>query len=102
EKVIHALDKAKAEVVLDVTIMEVDHNTLQDLGIAPPGDTTLGFTPPRAAANSTSNDVSLKDLGNIGSSNFSLAVNDTVAKFLASHSSARLLQNPRIRTQDGI
>src|SRR6185503_18207404 len=59
ENVIHALDKAKAEVVIDVTVMEVDRNTLKDLGILPPTDTTIGFNSLRTGGG---NEVSLKDL----------------------------------------
>ncbi len=98
ENVIRALDKAKAEVVIDVTVMEVDRNTLKDLGILPPTDTTLGFNTLRAGGG---NEVSLKDLDRLGSGNFSVSVNDTIAKFLAQNSTARLLQNPRLRTTDG-
>jgi len=101
EKIIHALDKAKAEVVIDVVVMEVDRNTLRDLGIQPPTDTTLSFDPLRAAT-AGSNKVSLKDANNIGSGNFTVTVNDTVAKFLAQNNTARLLQNPRLRTTDGV
>jgi general secretion pathway protein D len=98
ERVIHALDKAKAEVVIDVVVMEVDRNTLRDLGIQPPTDTTLGFNSLRSG---NANEISLKDLDRVGSGNFSLTVNDTVARFLAQNNQARLLQNPRLRTTDG-
>ncbi len=100
ERVIHALDKAKAEVVIDVTVMEVDRNTLRDLGISPPGATVLGFDPKNGTTNS--NNVGIRDLNNLNSGNFSVSVDDTVAKFLAQTNSARLLQNPRLRTTDGV
>jgi general secretion pathway protein D len=100
ERVIKALDKAKSEVLIDVTIMEVDRSTVRDLGINLPTDTVVGFNPLRGPANS--NEVSFKDLDKMGSGNFSVTVNDSVAKFLAQHSNASLLQNPRIRTMDGV
>jgi general secretion pathway protein D len=102
ERIIRALDKAKAEVVIDAIIMEVDKNTLRDLGIQPPSSTVLGFTPPGAAANSTSDAVSVRDLNSINSGSFSITVPDSVARFLATRAEAGLIQNPRIRTTDGI
>jgi general secretion pathway protein D len=100
ERVIRALDKAKAEVIIDVTVMEVDRNAVKDLGITPPTDTVMRFSNPPNAANS--NTISLKDLDRVGSGNFAISVSDTVARFLATHTSARLLQNPRLRASDGI
>jgi len=98
ENVIRALDKAKAEVVIDVTVMEVDRNTLRDLGIQPPTDTTLGYDSLRGG---NTNTVSIKDVDRLGSGNFNLTVNDAVARFLAQNNKAKLLQNPRLRTTDG-
>ena len=48
EQLIRALDKAKAEVIVEATVMEVDRNVLRDLGILPPTETTLSFTPRQA------------------------------------------------------
>jgi general secretion pathway protein D len=98
ENVIRALDKAKAEVVIDVTVMEVDRNTLRDLGITPPTDSVMSFNSLRGA---NGNEISLKDANNVGSGNFSVSVNDTIARFLAQNNTAKLLQNPRLRTTDG-
>jgi general secretion pathway protein D len=104
EKLIHALDKAKAEVVVEATVMEVDRNVLRDLGIFPPTESTLGFIPPGQTPGQAngSNEVTIRDLGKLNSGNFSVTIPDAVAKFLETQGSARLLQNPRIRTTDGV
>jgi len=102
ENVIHALDKAKAEVIIDVTVMEVDRNLLRDLGIGPPSASTIGFNPPGATATTTTNDVTLRGLDKVNSGNFTVSVADSIANFLASHSNASLIQNPRLRTTDGV
>jgi general secretion pathway protein D len=104
ERLIHALDKAKAEVVVEATVMEVDRNVLRDLGIFPPTESTIGFTPPGQTPGQAngSNEVSIRDLSKINSGNFSITIPDSVAKFLETQGSARLLQNPRIRTTDGV
>jgi len=104
ERLIHALDKAKAEVVVEATVMEVDRNVLRDLGIFPPTESTIGFTPPGQTPGQAngSNEVSIRDLSKVNSGNFSVTIPDSVAKFLETQGSARLLQNPRIRTTDGV
>ena len=103
EKLIRALDKAKAEVVVEATVMEVDRNLLRDLGILPPGETRLSVLPPGVAPSPTaSNAVPIRDLNNLNAGSFSVTIPDAVAKFLATSGTAKLLQNPRIRTTDGV
>src|SRR5688572_24872565 len=103
ENVISSLDKAKAEVVVEAMVMEVDRNILRDLGILPPDSTVLSFTPPGVAPGpGGSNAVPIRDLNNVNSGNFSVTIPNTVAKFVATKGSARLLQNPQIRTTDGV
>jgi general secretion pathway protein D len=107
ERIVSALDKAKAEVIVEATVMEVDRNVLQDLGIFPPTDATngtpIGFNPPGVTPGpNASNAVSLRELGNINSGSFTVSISDAVAKFLATKGTARLLQNPRVRTTDGV
>jgi general secretion pathway protein D len=103
EKLIRALDKAKAEVVVEATVMEVDRNLLRDLGILPPGETRISVLPPGVTPSPTaSNAVPIRDLNNLNSGSFSVTIPDAVARFLATSGTAKLLQNPRIRTTDGV
>src|SRR6266487_1850293 len=44
EKIIQDLDKAKAEVIVDAALLEIDRNVARTLGILPPTGTTLGYT----------------------------------------------------------
>ena len=48
EQLVRALDKAKAEVVVEATVMEVDRNVLRDLGILPPDRDDPQLQPRRA------------------------------------------------------
>src|SRR5688572_446825 len=103
ENVISSLDKAKAEVVVEAMVMEVDRNILRDLGILPPDSTVLSFTPPGVAPGpGGSNSVPIRDLNNINSGNFSVSITNTVDQFVATKGSGRLLQNPQNRTTDGV
>src|SRR5262245_11371994 len=54
EKIIEDLDKAKPEVLVDATVLEVDRNLARTLGILPPQGTSLTFTGPNVNNGTTS------------------------------------------------
>jgi len=108
EKIIEDLDKAKAEVMVDATVLEVDRNMLRQLGILPPQGTTVSFnngtvttTTSGTTSTTTNNSVSLSNLGNISNGNFSMTIPPTIAAFLAQSSKTKLVQNPQLRATDG-
>jgi general secretion pathway protein D len=112
EKIIGDLDKSKAEVVVEATVLEVDRNKLQELGILPPSGTSLTYSAPGSTTTTSTtgttttttpanNSVRLRDIDAINSGSFSVSIPETVARFLASSNNARLIQNPRIRATDG-
>ena len=116
EKIIDDLDKAKPEVIVDATILEVDRNTLRQLGILPPQGTSLSYTggptvttttPAEGGTTTTTTTttnaktVTLRDIQAINSANFVYNIPDTVAQFLASNNATKLIQNPRVRATDG-
>ncbi len=105
EKIIEDIDKSKPEVVVEATVLEVDRNTLRDLGILPPAGTNFTFTAPGGAApaagQAANSSIGLRDLDAINSGDFTVNIPPTVASFLASSSNTRLVQNPRVRATDG-
>jgi general secretion pathway protein D len=106
EKIIEDLDKAKAEVLVDAMVLEVDRNMLRQLGILPPQSTTLSFiggdvTTTTNGTTTTSNQVTLRGLQNINSGSFALTIPPTTAIFLAQNSKTKLVQNPSVRASDG-
>jgi general secretion pathway protein D len=102
EKIIEDLDKAKPEVLVDATVLEVDRNMLRQLGILPPQGTQLTFTGgTTTGTGTTSSTTTLRDLQNINSDSFSINIPPTTAAFLATSSKTKLVQNPRVRASDG-
>jgi general secretion pathway protein D len=111
EKIIEDLDKAKPEVLVDATVLEVDRSMLRQLGILPPQQTTLSFIGGDVATttssgttttpNTTSNTVTLRGLQNINSGSFAITIPPTTAQFLAQSSKTKLIQNPSVRATDG-
>src|SRR5499427_9395596 len=102
EKIIEDLDKAKPEVLVDATVLEVDRSMLRQLGILPPQGTavtTLGGSAATGAA-TTGNAFPLNQLPST-TANYSLIIPPTTAQFLAQSGNTKLIQNPRIRATDG-
>jgi general secretion pathway protein D len=102
EKIIEDLDKAKPEVLVDATVLEVDRNTLRQLGILPPQGTavtTIGGSAATGAA-TTGNAFPLNQLPST-TANYSLIIPPTTAQFLATSGNTKLVQNPRVRATDG-
>jgi general secretion pathway protein D len=101
EKIIQDIDKAKPEVVVDVTVLEVDRSLVRDLGLLPPGGTNLTFRTPGTSGTTASNTITLNNPQAINTSNFTVNVPETLARFLATSNKTKLVQNPRIRATDG-
>jgi general secretion pathway protein D len=101
EKIIQDIDKAKPEVVVEVTVLEVDRSLLRQLGILPPPGTTLAYRTPGTSGTTATNTVPLNNLGVINTANFTFTIPDTVAQFLETDSKTKLVENPRVRATDG-
>jgi general secretion pathway protein D len=108
EKLINDLDRTKAEVVVDVAVLEVSRQKERDLGITLP--TSFGLTPQASNANSTSTSgssstttsgITLNTLANLNATNFAVSIGGGTVNALLSDSDTRILQNPRVRATDG-
>jgi len=113
EKIINDLDRTRAEVVVDVAVLEVSRQLERNLGITLP--TSFGLTPQYSNANVTTNStttttgsttsttsgITLNTLGNLNATNFAVSITGGQVNALLSDSDTRVLQNPRIRATDG-
>src|ERR1041385_75617 len=100
EKIISDLDKAKPEVLVEATVLEVDRNTLRQLGILPPQGTTVSAGALSGGTSTSGNSFPLNNLPST-SAQFTMTIPPATAQFLATSSNTRLLQNPRVRATDG-
>ena len=116
EKLINDLDRTRAEVVVDVAVLEVSRQLERNLGITLP--TSFGLTPSSSSTSSTTSTtgttgttgttaatttsgITLNTLGNLNATNFAVSVSGGTVNALLSDSDTRILQNPRIRATDG-
>jgi len=112
EKMIRDLDRGKAEILLDVAVVEADRSRLRDLGltqvaVSPLPSTAiaaLGFSPKSTVTADEQKipALPLNRLGKISTADFSIAVPGAVANALLSDSHTHVLQNPQVRVTDGL
>jgi len=119
EKIIHDLDRPKAEVLIDVMVLEVSKSTITNLGAALQGTNILSVTPGSAnsttastttgttttsgtTSTTTSNGtLSLSRIGKLSTNDFTLTLPGAIAQALLTDSRSHLLQNPQVRVTDG-
>ena len=98
EKLISDADKAKAEVVLDVAVMEVSRNRLNTLGTTVPTSTTV--TPVGIGSSGTSGSGPSVSVGSLNGNTFVIPIPSASFTMLMSDNNTKLLQRPQIRALD--
>lgn len=118
EKIVSDLDKSRAEVVVDVAILQVSREKITNLGFTPPlanGPIGIQLTPPGATTTTTTpttggttttpttstNNLTLNNFAHLNATNFSISIPQAQLNALLSDSNTKLLQNPEIRASDG-
>ncbi|OLC93247.1 MAG: hypothetical protein AUH86_17140 [Acidobacteria bacterium 13_1_40CM_4_58_4] len=120
EKLVGDLDKARAEVIVEVAVMQVSRDKARTLGINPPTSATVALqnnintttTTPTgtgtittpgttSTASGTANQINLNRLGNLNATDFTVTITPATATALFSDSTTKIIQNPQIRAVDG-
>jgi len=105
-KLINALDKAKAEVVVDVSIAEVNLDNMHQLGVSPSTSISATFAPPAStstagATAASAAVVALNMLKHLSTADYNINLPSATVTALLSTNDTRILQNPEIRAVDG-
>jgi len=121
EKLIQDMDKPKAEVVVEVVVMETSRKRTRDLAATVASGTTAGlstaiaFTPRNAitttsgssdststsTSSTTSTSIALSQVGKLSTNDFSITMPGALLKALMTDGSSRILQQPQVRAADG-
>jgi len=113
EKLLNDLDRTKAEVVVDVAILEVNKDKIRNLGITLPqsfgitpqanGSTTASTTAGTTGTQGTTSNgaFTLNTLANMNATNFAVTIGGGTLNALLSDTDTKVLQNPSIRASDG-
>src|SRR6266478_6585957 len=93
QKLVSDLDKPRAEVVIDIAVLQISRQQLRKLGTTVPTSTSIAFAAAPLAAGAVK-------LGSVNGGNFSIGVPGGSFEFLMSDSNTKVLQNPQIRVLD--
>jgi general secretion pathway protein D len=110
EQLVHGLDRSKAEIVMDVSVVEADRDRARDLGlypatVTPSGTITPGlqgglvFAPPSSSSSTTAS--AGINLNTFGIKDYALVVPSAVANAVLNDTRTHILQNPQVRSTDG-
>jgi len=113
QKLINDLDKARAEVVVDIAVLEVSKNWERTLGIAWPSSVGIALQPPNTSTTTTTTGTtgttgstssgtspSLYDLAHLKATDFAVNIGSATANLLLTDANTKILDNPRIRALD--
>jgi general secretion pathway protein D len=112
EKIIDDVDKPKAEVVVQFSVLQASLDHMRDLGINPGTSVTATFAPRASIATpttstststttSTATSVPLNMLQHLSSADYSLTLPSATANALLTDSRTQIIDDPEIRMVDG-
>jgi general secretion pathway protein D len=110
DKIIHDIDKAKPEVIIQVEILQASTDHMKNLGIVPPQSATATINPNNSTTTNnsgtgtgttTNNGFTLNQLTHLNQSDVVLTIPSATANFLLTDTSTKIVQNPEIRSVDG-
>jgi general secretion pathway protein D len=115
QRLIEDLDKPRPEVVVDVSLIEVDRDRTRTIGLELPGSFGVALQPPNATSTTssttttsttsttsgTSQNLTLNNLANLNGTEFAVTVGAATANLLLTDANTKVLQNPTVRATDG-
>jgi len=111
QRLIEDLDKPRPEVVVDVSLIEVDRDRTRTIGLELPGSFGVALQPPNATSTTssttttttsgTTQNLTLNNLANLNGTEFAVTVGAATANLLLTDSNTKVLQNPTVRATDG-
>ncbi len=112
EQLIHKLDRSKAEIMIDISIVEADRDRIRDLGLTPAtvNTSTGSITPgieagaafaPTATVSGTTTTVSQIAINTLGYTDYAVALPGATAEAILSDNKTHIMQSPEIRVTDG-
>jgi len=115
EKLVHDLDKPKAEVLMDVLVLDVNTTHTRDLQASLVSGTGAGLTAPIAftpssitttagtngGSSTTSGVFTLGQVGHVSINDFSTTLPGALLNAVLSDADTRVLQSPQVRASDG-
>jgi general secretion pathway protein D len=112
EQLVRKLDRAKAEIMIDINIVEADRDRIRDLGLTPatinpssgtvtPGIEAAAAFAPTSTVSGTTTTASSIPIQTLGLSDYAIALPGATAEAVLNDSKTHILQSPQVRVTDG-
>jgi general secretion pathway protein D len=103
QKLLADIDKPKAEVIIEVAIMEVSRGKTRTIGTNPPTSATVTLAPggTSTTSGSSSSSLTLNSFTSLNAGDFSVSIPGASFSLLASDSHSKVIQRPQMRAMDG-
>jgi len=111
EKILRDVDRAKPEVVVQVSILQAVLSRMRDLGITPGSSAVLSFTPRNSTSSGSTStgssstptvpSITLQQLGHLSSADYSITLPGASAMAMITDNTTKIIDNPEIRVVDG-
>jgi general secretion pathway protein D len=110
DKIIHDIDRAKPEVIIQVEVLQARLDKLRNLGIVPGQSASIAINPNSSTTtnNTTTtttstapNTVTLNQLTHLNQNDVVLTLPSATANFVLTDTTTKIIDNPEIRTVDG-
>src|SRR5208283_2483983 len=112
EKILRDVDRARPEVVVQVSVLQAQSDRARQLGITPGSSVVLAFTPNNGTGTSTNStsgttssssipSLTLQQLGHLSSADYSVTLPGATAMALLTDTTTKIIDNPEIRMVDG-
>jgi general secretion pathway protein D len=111
EKILRDVDRAKPEVIVQVSILQAVLSRMRDLGVTPGSSVVLSFSPPNSTSSSgtssttgtstTVPSLTLKQLEGLTGADYSITLPGASAMAMITDNTTKIIDNPEIRVVDG-
>ena len=100
QKLLTDIDKPKAEVIVDVVVMEVSKTATHTIGTNPPTSATVTLAPGGSTGSSGSSNITLDTFTHLSAGDFAVTIPGISFSLLASDSHTKVIERPEIRVMD--
>ena len=100
QRLLADIDKPKAEVVVEIVVMEVSRDRIRNLGTNLPTSVSAAISPGGSGGGSGSSGLTLNSFGALGAGDISVSVGGASFTALSSDSNTKVIQRPSIRVMD--
>ncbi|MGO8791903.1 MAG: hypothetical protein ACLQVL_31570 [Terriglobia bacterium] len=111
EQLVRDLDRGKAEILIQIEIVEADRDRIRDLGLTPatidssgnvtPGLAAAGAFSPSTATSTSSSTATSVQLGALSYRDYAVVLPSIYATAVLNDSKTHILQSPQVRVTDG-